>query len=204
MLPALLFNSCIINECIFFFINSFIHPFIHYTSTFWVPVIGKTPCPEVGISSRISVFVEYVSKGEQVLISNYMILNYIVIKCYEGEIRALQDNEMWCACERTSQVGRLWNKKSPGEYTHCYSHWLCNSSKGPTLFPEQLHSNIWAQLVPLPHLSLSLIYPPPPLSVNISGSYLFPKGFVPEASLVWKWFYCSLFPLVSPVMVFIL
>lgn len=35
--------------------------------------------PRSGNIFMISVFVEYVSKGEQVLISNYMILNYIVI-----------------------------------------------------------------------------------------------------------------------------
>ena len=85
---------------------------------------------------------------------------------------------------RASQVGRLWNKKAPGEYTHC--------SLSPTLQQQQrtdpcsLNSSTVISrlnLFPLPDLSLSLTYPPPPLSVNISGSYSFPKGFFPAVSL---------------------
>lgn len=85
---------------------------------------------------------------------------------------------------RASQMGRLWNKKAPGEYIHCYLSLALQQQQRTN--PCSLNSSTvisGLNLFPLPHLSLSLIYPPPPLSVNISGSYFFPKGFVPEASL---------------------
>lgn len=91
---------------------------------------------------------------------------------------------MWRACGKNIPGGKALKQE--------ITWWIypllpltgsATAAKDQSLFPEQLHSSIWAQLVPLPHLSLSLIYPPPPLSVNISGPYFFPKGFVPEASL---------------------
>lgn len=52
-----------------FSINSFIHTFIHFLSAYYV----QNSMRSSGNISMISVFVEYVSKWEQILTNNYII-----------------------------------------------------------------------------------------------------------------------------------
>ena len=63
--------------------------------------------PRSGNIFMISVFVEYVSKGEQILTCNYMILDYIMI----NGVKEREEPYRIVKCDvhvgRASQVGRL-------------------------------------------------------------------------------------------------
>lgn len=106
--------------------------------------------------------------------------------------RASQDNENG----KNIPGGSSETRNHLGEYTHCYL-----SPGSVTAAKDQLscslnspHSNIWAQLVPLCLICPNTSFIP---STYLSTYRdLFPKGFVPWGlPLVWKWFYCLLFPL---------
>lgn len=160
------------------------------------------------------LFMEYVSKREQILTSNYINILVHCDKCYEGEIEALWDtqpNVVVCWWEEHPRImeqltGRLWGKKEHDEFTHSFfSLTLCKNSNEPIIVPWTgpqwcLGSTCFLCLtcpflLPISHHFC--------LSKMSRYHFFFPKILSMKSSLVWNLFYCLLFPLGISILVFI-
>lgn len=90
---------------------------------------------------------------------------------------------LWCMGGKSISANRIAYRKAPearastGNSPTPSTH-TATAALNQSLFPEQSHSDAWAQLFPLSDFSLSLAYPPKPLSVKMSRTCFFPKGFV--------------------------